>query len=280
MEASGRGRAGPRSQCAAPGRRPAWLRGLMSGRPPAAAVPAGETVEPPPPPPLHLMYVAVVAFVLLFFVGCGVLLSRKRRRQHGQLWFPEGFKVSEASKKKRREPLGEDSVGLKSVDVAGRLGGGQACGRRGCPLPSSAAPPGALGMRGAWKGRGISVDPRSRRLVPSPPGPVTPRPLKNSSDGALMDDNQNEWGDEGLEAKKFRVSRGSRVPAPPCPAPRGVTLCPTPFYSSRSPWSSLTWTTRQTTGSGPSSTWTPPTCECLPWPPRLPRARRMPTAWT
>lgn len=76
-------------------------------------LPAGETVEPPVPSQLHLMYVAAAAFVLLFFGGCGVLLSRKRRRQHGQLWFPEGFKVSEASKKKRREPLGEDSVGLK-----------------------------------------------------------------------------------------------------------------------------------------------------------------------
>lgn len=70
-------------------------------------------MEPPPPSQLHLMYLIGAAFVLLFFVGCGVLLSRKRRRQHGQLWFPEGFKVSEASKKKRREPLGEDSVGLK-----------------------------------------------------------------------------------------------------------------------------------------------------------------------
>lgn len=69
------------------------------------------------------MYVAVAAFVLLFFVGCGVLLSRKRRRQHGQLWFPEGFKVSEASKKKRREPLGEDSVGLKLVDATTASGG-------------------------------------------------------------------------------------------------------------------------------------------------------------
>ncbi|XP_023392229.1 neurogenic locus notch homolog protein 1 [Pteropus vampyrus] len=109
-----------------------------------------ETVEPPPSPPLHFMYVAVVALVLLIFVGCGVLLSRKRRRQHGQLWFPEGFKVSEASKKKRREPLGEDSVGLK--------------------------------------------------------------PLKNTSDGALMDDNQNEWGDEDLETKKFRFEEPVVLP--------------------------------------------------------------------
>uniref|UniRef100_A0A2K6LFE6 Neurogenic locus notch homolog protein 1 n=1 Tax=Rhinopithecus bieti TaxID=61621 RepID=A0A2K6LFE6_RHIBE len=109
-----------------------------------------ETVEPPPPAQLHFMYVAAAAFVLLFFVGCGVLLSRKRRRQHGQLWFPEGFKVSEASKKKRREPLGEDSVGLK--------------------------------------------------------------PLKNASDGALMDDNQNEWGDEDLETKKFRFEEPVVLP--------------------------------------------------------------------
>lgn len=35
---------------------------------------------------------------------------------------------------------------------------------------------------------------------------LIPRPLKNASDGALMDDNQNEWGDEDLETKKFRVS--------------------------------------------------------------------------
>lgn len=115
MEESRGGGARPRSQSAAP--RPRSRR-LMPGRPPAAPVPAGETVEPPPSPPLHFMYVAVVALVLLIFVGCGVLLSRKRRRQHGQLWFPEGFKVSEASKKKRREPLGEDSVGLKLVDAA------------------------------------------------------------------------------------------------------------------------------------------------------------------
>lgn len=109
-----------------------------------------ETVQPPPPSQLHLMYAAAAGFVLLLFLGCGVLLSRKRRRQHGQLWFPEGFKVSEASKKKRREPLGEDSVGLK--------------------------------------------------------------PLKNASDGALMDDSQNEWGDEDLETKKFRFEEPVVLP--------------------------------------------------------------------
>ena len=96
------------------------------------------------------MYVAVAAFVLLFFVGCGVLLSRKRRRQHGQLWFPEGFKVSEASKKKRREPLGEDSVGLKLMDAAAARGGRGGDGSR--PLRAHGASPCAVrGCRAATR---------------------------------------------------------------------------------------------------------------------------------
>lgn len=62
---------------------------------------------------LYPMYVVFLGLAALGFICLGVLVSRKRRREHGQLWFPEGFKVSEPSKKKRREPLGEDSVGLK-----------------------------------------------------------------------------------------------------------------------------------------------------------------------
>uniref|UniRef100_A0A8B9P8I4 Neurogenic locus notch homolog protein 1 n=1 Tax=Apteryx owenii TaxID=8824 RepID=A0A8B9P8I4_APTOW len=111
-----------------------------------------ETAEPPRNSQLYPMYVVVAAvLVLLAFIGVGVLVSRKRRREHGQLWFPEGFKVTESSKKKRREPLGEDSVGLK--------------------------------------------------------------PLKNASDGTLMDDNQNEWGDEEtLDTKKFRFEEQAMLP--------------------------------------------------------------------
>lgn len=74
---------------------------------------AGETAEPTKNSQLYPMYVVGAALVLLAFIGLGVLVNRKRRREHGQLWFPEGFKVTESSKKKRREPLGEDSVGLK-----------------------------------------------------------------------------------------------------------------------------------------------------------------------
>lgn len=62
---------------------------------------------------LYPMYVVFLGLAALGFICLGVLVSRKRKREHGQLWFPEGFKVSEPSKKKRREPLGEDSVGLR-----------------------------------------------------------------------------------------------------------------------------------------------------------------------
>lgn len=74
--------------------------------------------------------------------------------------------------------------------------------------PTSHARPG-LGASGGFLGSFLSLTSRT----------LTPRPLKNASDGALMDDNQNEWGDEDLETKKFRVSRkapglpGSWAPA-------------------------------------------------------------------
>nr|XP_023663695.1 neurogenic locus notch homolog protein 1-like [Paramormyrops kingsleyae] len=96
-----------------------------------------------PPSELYPIYLALAALALLAVAAAGVVASRKRRREHGQLWFPEGFKVGEPGKKKRREPVGEDSVGLK--------------------------------------------------------------PLKNSSDMSLMDDNQNEWGEvEPSSIKRFR----------------------------------------------------------------------------
>lgn len=34
-----------------------------------------------------------------------------------------------------------------------------------------------------------------------------------------MDDNQNEWGDEDLETKKFRVSRAGSRASPVCLVP-------------------------------------------------------------
>lgn len=69
--------------------------------------------EKPPTTDIYPVYVVLASLALLAFVVVGMVASRKRRREHGQLWFPEGFKTSEPSKKKRREPVGEDSVGLK-----------------------------------------------------------------------------------------------------------------------------------------------------------------------
>uniref|UniRef100_A0A8C1LGW8 Neurogenic locus notch homolog protein 1 n=1 Tax=Cyprinus carpio TaxID=7962 RepID=A0A8C1LGW8_CYPCA len=101
-------------------------------------------IDGPPTIELYPVYLVLAGLALLAFVAVGMVASRKRRREHGQLWFPEGFKTSEPSKKKRREPVGEDSVGL--------------------------------------------------------------RPLKNCSDISLMDDNQNEWGEEEpSDTKRFRV---------------------------------------------------------------------------
>uniref|UniRef100_A0A3Q1H9L7 Neurogenic locus notch homolog protein 1 n=1 Tax=Anabas testudineus TaxID=64144 RepID=A0A3Q1H9L7_ANATE len=91
----------------------------------------------------HTIYLVLGGVGILVLLGVGMVAARKRRHEHGRLWLPEGFKPTETSKKKRREPVGEDSVGLK--------------------------------------------------------------PLKNISDISLMDDTQNEWGeDEPSDAKRFR----------------------------------------------------------------------------
>lgn len=74
---------------------------------------SAESDQDQPTSELYPVYVVLAGLALLAFVVVGMVASRKRRREHGQLWFPEGFKTSEPSKKKRREPVGEDSVGLK-----------------------------------------------------------------------------------------------------------------------------------------------------------------------
>lgn len=60
---------------------------------------------------LYLLAVAVV--IILFIVLLGVIMA-KRKRKHGALWLPEGFTLRrDASDHKRREPVGQDAVGLK-----------------------------------------------------------------------------------------------------------------------------------------------------------------------
>lgn len=69
-------------------------------------------VEPEPPQVSYLIYLVLGGLGMLAFLGLGMVAARKRRHEHGRLWLPEGFKTTD-SKKKRREPVGEDSVGLK-----------------------------------------------------------------------------------------------------------------------------------------------------------------------
>lgn len=62
---------------------------------------------------LYPIYLVLGGVGILAFLGVGMVAARKRRHEHGRLWLPEGFKTTETNKKKRREPVGEDSVGLK-----------------------------------------------------------------------------------------------------------------------------------------------------------------------
>ena len=60
---------------------------------------------------LYLLAVAVV--IILFIILLGVIMA-KRKRKHGSLWLPEGFTLRrDSSNHKRREPVGQDAVGLK-----------------------------------------------------------------------------------------------------------------------------------------------------------------------
>ncbi|CAI9592797.1 unnamed protein product, partial [Staurois parvus] len=88
----------------------------MSVLPSLSCFPSGETAPPPPSSPLYPGLVVGAVALLLIFLVAGVIVNKKRRREHGHLWFPEGYTVKESNKtKKRREPLGEDSVGLKPL---------------------------------------------------------------------------------------------------------------------------------------------------------------------
>lgn len=70
--------------------------------------------EPWLPKKTQLLYLlAVAAVIILFILLLGVLVA-KRKRKHGSLWLPEGFVLRrDPSNHKRREPVGEDAVGLK-----------------------------------------------------------------------------------------------------------------------------------------------------------------------
>lgn len=72
---------------------------------------SGELDVPGSAPLLYLLAVAVV--IILFIILLGVIMA-KRKRKHGFLWLPEGFTLRrDSSNHKRREPVGQDAVGLK-----------------------------------------------------------------------------------------------------------------------------------------------------------------------
>ncbi|KAG8517651.1 Neurogenic locus notch protein 2, partial [Galemys pyrenaicus] len=74
-----------------------------------------ESLSPRPTQLLYLLAVAVL--IILFIVLLGVIMA-KRKRKHGSLWLPEGFTLRrDASNHKRREPVGQDAVGLKNLSV-------------------------------------------------------------------------------------------------------------------------------------------------------------------
>ncbi|GAA6072572.1 neurogenic locus notch homolog protein 2, partial [Tachysurus ichikawai] len=62
-------------------------------------------------PPLFYL-VAVAAAIILLILILGVLVA-KRKRKNGILWLPDGFLAKKDSK--RREPVGQDDFGMKSL---------------------------------------------------------------------------------------------------------------------------------------------------------------------
>lgn len=73
--------------------------------------PLGKSPDPKRTPLLYLLAIAVV--IILFIILLGVIMA-KRKRKHGSLWLPEGFTLRrDSSNHKRRDPVGQDAVGLK-----------------------------------------------------------------------------------------------------------------------------------------------------------------------
>lgn len=85
------------------------------GLKPSASHPAGEPLELPEPSMPLLPLLAASAVFLLAILVLGVMVAR-RKREHSTLWFPEGFALHKdvaAGHKGRREPVGQDALGMK-----------------------------------------------------------------------------------------------------------------------------------------------------------------------
>lgn len=66
------------------------------------------------PPWGKLMLAGIASLFVLVILVIGMLITR-RKREHSTLWFPEGFflKKEPSSNKNRREPVGQDALGMK-----------------------------------------------------------------------------------------------------------------------------------------------------------------------
>ncbi|XP_072925215.1 neurogenic locus notch homolog protein 3 isoform X3 [Hemitrygon akajei] len=77
-----------------------------------------------PSPPMNLLPLMIVAAVILTIILIlGVLVARRKREQ-SLLWFPEGFTLKkDNSNKNRREPVGQDALGMKHISKSMVEGG-------------------------------------------------------------------------------------------------------------------------------------------------------------
>lgn len=78
-------------------------------------LPTGEKINVPIVElPFYLMVAGIASVFLLVILIIGMLIAR-RKREHSTLWFPEGFflKKEPSSNKNRREPVGQDALGMK-----------------------------------------------------------------------------------------------------------------------------------------------------------------------
>ncbi|EPQ14012.1 Neurogenic locus notch like protein 3 [Myotis brandtii] len=77
----------------------------------------GEPLEPlEPSVPLLPLLAASAVFLLVILVL--VVMVARRKREHSTLWFPEGFALHKdvaAGHKGRREPVGQDALGMKNM---------------------------------------------------------------------------------------------------------------------------------------------------------------------
>ncbi|GCC18419.1 hypothetical protein chiPu_0022363, partial [Chiloscyllium punctatum] len=97
----------------------------------ATALPSHTSRNPPPPPPpppnagaepvSFPWKLTGISLAVLFAVAVGISVglhaARKQRRKRAPLWLPPGFAPRrEPRNYKRREPVGEDAIGMKILN--------------------------------------------------------------------------------------------------------------------------------------------------------------------